>query len=410
MQHLLAAEGEQLPRQQRGPVGGLADLVQVALERRAGRRLVERERRVAADRGQHVVEVVGDAAGEPADRLELLALAQLLLELALLGHVLRHADHVARLAVAVADERRREPGDDGRAGLRHEARFAAVRVPFAPDQLCERLIAGFDVLRMPEARRQPAHHLLLGVAEHRLGRAVRGENAPFAVEEHDRRRSCGKHRPEALLALAQERHRRERTVREGEGGDQHRQDPGVEHRERADRDPEPGQDELHREAGRGEQPALAKRVPAPEPQHHGQEQVVDGDEDDCGGQTGGGEAAIAVDPDEIGGEPGGQGAQHVIGEVEQPDVPGVAVADPLRDDDREHEWDEQRRREHEGAGDDERRRRMQAVVAADRDAEERRERRKRDQDRRAPPLVARRNPLAQRCGGGDEREPSTIAA
>ena len=37
---------------------------------------------VAADHGQEVVEVVGDAAGEPPDRLELLRLPQLLLELA----------------------------------------------------------------------------------------------------------------------------------------------------------------------------------------------------------------------------------------------------------------------------------------------------------------------------------------
>ena len=34
---------------------------------------------VAADREQHVVEVVGDAAGQPPDRLELLGLEQLAL-------------------------------------------------------------------------------------------------------------------------------------------------------------------------------------------------------------------------------------------------------------------------------------------------------------------------------------------
>ena len=94
LQHLLAAEREQLPGEQRGALGRLADLVQVGAERRALVGLLERERRVAADRGQHVVEVVRDAAGEPADRLQLLALPQLLLELLLLGHVLGHRDHV----------------------------------------------------------------------------------------------------------------------------------------------------------------------------------------------------------------------------------------------------------------------------------------------------------------------------
>ena len=42
---------------------------------------VEQGLRVAADHGEQVVEVVGDAAGEAADRLEPLRLAQLLLEL-----------------------------------------------------------------------------------------------------------------------------------------------------------------------------------------------------------------------------------------------------------------------------------------------------------------------------------------
>ena len=257
---------------------------------------------------------------------------------------------------------------------------------------------------MPEDRRQLARQLRLGVAEHRLRRPVRGEDAAVPVEEHDRGRSCGEHRPEALLALAQQRHRRERAVSEGERGDQDRQDPRVEHRERADRDPEPGEDELHRQAGRGEEPALAKAVAAAEPQHHGQEQVVDRDEHDCGGEARGGKAVIAVDPDEIGGEPGRQGAQQVVGDVEQPDVPGVAIADPLRHDDREHERDEQRRREHERAGDDERGRRVEAVVAADGNAEQRREGGERQQDRRLPPFVARGDALAQRGDGGDECE------
>ena len=51
---------------------------------------------------------MGDAAGEAPDRLQLLALAQPLLELLLLAHVLGHRDHVVGLAVAVARERDRE--------------------------------------------------------------------------------------------------------------------------------------------------------------------------------------------------------------------------------------------------------------------------------------------------------------
>ena len=50
----------------------------------------ERELRVAGDRSQEIVEVVSDAAGELADSFELLRLAKLLLELALLGDVAQH--------------------------------------------------------------------------------------------------------------------------------------------------------------------------------------------------------------------------------------------------------------------------------------------------------------------------------
>jgi hypothetical protein len=76
LEDLLAAEGEQLARQCRRPVGGKLDLV----ERRGERGIAAVDLRagdvaVAADRQQQVVEVVGDPARELADRLHLLRLA-----------------------------------------------------------------------------------------------------------------------------------------------------------------------------------------------------------------------------------------------------------------------------------------------------------------------------------------------
>ena len=67
-QRLPAREGQQLPHQARGAVGVLLDLHDV-LEGRIGR-LVRVEQEVGRhhDGGQHVVEVVRDAAGELADR------------------------------------------------------------------------------------------------------------------------------------------------------------------------------------------------------------------------------------------------------------------------------------------------------------------------------------------------------
>ena len=64
----------------------------------------EREIGVAEDGAEQVVEVVGDAAGEPADRLHLLRLAQLQLELATLGHVGHRADDANRGAMLTADD------------------------------------------------------------------------------------------------------------------------------------------------------------------------------------------------------------------------------------------------------------------------------------------------------------------
>ncbi len=94
-QRLAAREGEQLPHQAGGPVGVLLDLHDV-LERRIGRPVVrEQQVGIAEDGGQHVVEVVRDAARELADGLHLLRLGEALLQRALLGGV-EHEEMRAR--------------------------------------------------------------------------------------------------------------------------------------------------------------------------------------------------------------------------------------------------------------------------------------------------------------------------
>ena len=104
---LAAREGEQLPHQPGRPIGVLLDLHDV-LEGRIGRAVIgEQKIGIADDRGQHVVEVVRDAAGELADRLHLLALDEILLERALLGGV-EGEDGRARALVALRIGRRDE--------------------------------------------------------------------------------------------------------------------------------------------------------------------------------------------------------------------------------------------------------------------------------------------------------------
>ena len=86
-QGLLAREGKQLTHEPGGAVRVLLDVHDV-LEGRVGRPVVhQQEVGEADDRRQHVVEVMGDAAGELTDRLHLLALGDLHLERALLRGV-----------------------------------------------------------------------------------------------------------------------------------------------------------------------------------------------------------------------------------------------------------------------------------------------------------------------------------
>ena len=92
-QRLLAREGEQLASQARGAVGVRLDLLDVVIIAVAGRVPHQHQVAVADDRGQDVVEVVGDAAGELADHLHLRRLSDLALELGFLAIVLEQQKH-----------------------------------------------------------------------------------------------------------------------------------------------------------------------------------------------------------------------------------------------------------------------------------------------------------------------------
>ncbi len=104
-QRLAARERQQLPHQARRPVGVLLDLHDV-LERRIGR-LVRVEQEVGRhhDGGQHVVEVVRDAAGELADRFHAGALVDLVLQRALAGGLEHIDDGGLGVALLLLDRR-----------------------------------------------------------------------------------------------------------------------------------------------------------------------------------------------------------------------------------------------------------------------------------------------------------------
>src|SRR5439155_18293442 len=77
LERLASAEREELPDKRGRPVGRRHDRRRVLLRLAVELRLVQLT--VAADRADHVVEVVRDLAGDAPDRLELLCVAPLLL-------------------------------------------------------------------------------------------------------------------------------------------------------------------------------------------------------------------------------------------------------------------------------------------------------------------------------------------
>ena len=113
LEHLLAAEREELAGQ-RWPRARRASSTSVEVAARGIVRLADVEEQrvaVARDDGEEVVEVVGDAAGEPADRLHLLRLPELLLQMrvrvrggAAIADVAGDAEDPDRRPVAVASD------------------------------------------------------------------------------------------------------------------------------------------------------------------------------------------------------------------------------------------------------------------------------------------------------------------
>jgi hypothetical protein len=75
VEHLLAAEGEQLAREVGGSLPGVEDLSELGARGVVGARSAEQGVAVAVDDQQQVVEVVRDAAGQSPDRLHLLRVA-----------------------------------------------------------------------------------------------------------------------------------------------------------------------------------------------------------------------------------------------------------------------------------------------------------------------------------------------
>ena len=87
LDRLPAAEGQELAGEVAGALGRAADLLEILAVGTVGREVEQHQIRVAENRRQDVVEVVGHAAGQGAEGVHLLRLPQLLFELLALGDV-----------------------------------------------------------------------------------------------------------------------------------------------------------------------------------------------------------------------------------------------------------------------------------------------------------------------------------
>src|SRR5205823_13967760 len=80
---------------------GLLDLFQISSDWIVSIHPLQRETAVAVNRRQQVIEVMHNAARELTDRLHLLRLAQLILELSALSHVASNALYACRSPVLI---------------------------------------------------------------------------------------------------------------------------------------------------------------------------------------------------------------------------------------------------------------------------------------------------------------------
>src|SRR6185312_448274 len=113
LEHLPAAERQQLTGEARGAVGGAQNLAEPVRQILVAAMVGAQQLTVGDDGGEQVVEVVRDTAGEMADGFHLLRLPELFLEAFAVRDVANDGEHAGR---TVGDEAHRDRlGLDGRA-------------------------------------------------------------------------------------------------------------------------------------------------------------------------------------------------------------------------------------------------------------------------------------------------------
>ena len=174
----LTAERHQVVGQCSGAVGRTLHGIDARTRRLEHLEVVLQQFDLAAHHRQHVVEVVGDAAGQPRHRLHLLGLEQLLPEVGALGDVAQ-GDHLERSGDVAAPQGRfadLDP-DDGAASIDQSGLVRVRLVPAGPGELELSAVVGSQRLQLGADQR------MVGGGEELAQRTVGLDDAP--VERGD---------------------------------------------------------------------------------------------------------------------------------------------------------------------------------------------------------------------------------
>ncbi len=182
---LAPAEGEQLARQRGGALRARLDPAQVLGRLAVSVDLGLRQLGVAEHSEQEVVEVVRDARGELADRLDLLRLTELLLGGPALRDVLRHRDSALRLPVRVAQQHGGRVDPDDLSVLGVEPMLVPVGVVLSVEHRHEELDHAVDVLGHRVLAHIPARELLRAPAADFAHDRVRVHQPAVQADEAD---------------------------------------------------------------------------------------------------------------------------------------------------------------------------------------------------------------------------------
>ena len=193
LNHLLAAERQQLARQRRRAAAGLPDALDVVADARAGRQALEDQVRVTEDPGEQVVEVMRDAAGQPADRLHLLRMTQLVFALPKrLGRLFPFGDVVDEHRVEVVargrPSRQRELDRNLSFVAAHHAELDRAPHPraFTRPEVRDLIREARAVALGNQPRERHARGFALVVAEDGLRSEVPEHDFPAAVDRNNR--------------------------------------------------------------------------------------------------------------------------------------------------------------------------------------------------------------------------------